>query len=80
MNRFIDRYIPGYHFFVESVTTGGYDQQTGCRLIPPWMQDEPTMATLASLKDPPARCLRIMIDETRSPRKVEYCRHQRTDM
>lgn len=73
LNRFVDRYIPGYHFLVPGVTTGGYDQQTGSRLIPPWMQDEPTPPTF---KDPPARCLRLTIDEERRPRKVEYCRRQ----
>jgi hypothetical protein len=73
VNRFIDRYIPGYHFLVPGVTSGGFDQQTGSRLIPPWMQDEPTPPIF---KNPPARCLRLTIDEDRRLRKIEYCRRQ----
>jgi len=67
---FVDRYIPGYHFFVQTVTTGGYDQQTGLHHMPPWLQDEPP----PSDKRPPARCLRMTIDENRRLRAVEYCR------
>ncbi|KAI0000908.1 hypothetical protein BJV77DRAFT_938750, partial [Russula vinacea] len=70
---FVDRYIPGYHFLVPGVTSGGFDQQTGSRLIPPWMQDEPTPPIF---KNPPARCLRLTIDEDRRLRKIEYCRRQ----
>ena len=69
MHRFVDRYIPGYHFLVEGVTTGGYDEKTGSHLIPPWMLDEPKQSSLA-------RCLRIIIDEKRRVRKVEYSRRQ----
>ena len=76
MHRFVDRYIPGYHFLVEGVTTGGYDEKTGSRPIPPWMLYEP-QPTGSSLKQlPPARCLRIIIDEKRRVRKVEYCKRQ----
>ncbi|KAH9952684.1 P-loop containing nucleoside triphosphate hydrolase protein [Russula dissimulans] len=67
---FVDRYIPGYHIFVQGVTTGGYDQETGLHLMPPWLQDEPQ----PSHKHPPARCLRMIIDENRRSRAVEYCR------
>jgi hypothetical protein len=74
MHRFVDRYIPGYHFLVEGVTTGGYDEKTGSHPIPPWMLDEPQ--STAWKQSPPARCLRIIIDEKRRVRKVEYCRRQ----
>jgi hypothetical protein len=72
--RLVDRYIPGYHFLVEGVTTGGYDETTAADLIPPWMLDEPQK--IGWKKSPPARCLRIIIDEKRRVRKVEYCRRQ----
>ena len=68
MHRFVGRYIPGYHFLGEGVTTGGYDEKTGSHLIPPWMLNEP--------QSTPAKCLRIIIDEERGVRKVEYCRRQ----
>jgi len=71
---FVDRYIPGYHFLVEGVTTGGYDEKTGFRVIPPWMQDEPQ--STSTKQWPTERCLHIVIDEKRRVRKVEYRRHQ----
>ncbi|KAI9455646.1 P-loop containing nucleoside triphosphate hydrolase protein [Russula earlei] len=70
---FVDRYIPGYHFFLGGVTTGGYDQRTGSRLIPPWLQDEPSPP---SWKHPPARCLRMIIDQNRRTREIAYCRRE----
>jgi hypothetical protein len=66
--RFVDRYIPGYHFFGAGVVAGGYDEQTGSALTPPWMQDEkPNLLSIA-------RCLRVNIDDSRRMKWVEYCR------
>jgi hypothetical protein len=66
--RFVDRYIPGYHFFGAGVVAGGYDEQTGSRFIPPWMQNEkPDLL-------PIARCLRLNLDDSRRMKGVEYCR------
>lgn len=70
---FVDRYIPGYHFFGRGVDKGGFDQGTDSYIIPPWLQDEPQPP---SCKNPPARCLRMIIDENRNLSKVEYCRRQ----
>ncbi|KAI0313025.1 P-loop containing nucleoside triphosphate hydrolase protein [Amylostereum chailletii] len=53
---FIDRYIPGYHFFGDGVTEGGVDPTTGARLIPPWVQ--------GSTSGGP-RMLRVTIGEAR---------------
>ena len=56
--RFVDRYIPGYHFFEEGVVSGGHDPQTGSRLCPPWL---PKVET----PDLSPKFLRITIDENR---------------
>ncbi|KAH9174940.1 P-loop containing nucleoside triphosphate hydrolase protein [Lactarius sanguifluus] len=37
VKKFVDRYIPGYHFFEAGIVTGGHDPQTGSRLSPPWL-------------------------------------------
>ncbi|KAI0302362.1 P-loop containing nucleoside triphosphate hydrolase protein [Multifurca ochricompacta] len=72
VKKFIDRYIPGYHFFGSGVVAGGYDQQTGLQLDPPWLREE------GPLRFPMApeatRCLRITIDENRTVSEVAYCR------
>ncbi|KAI0035455.1 P-loop containing nucleoside triphosphate hydrolase protein [Vararia minispora EC-137] len=33
---FVDRYIPGYHFFGDGILHGGLDPHTGRLLTPPW--------------------------------------------
>ncbi|KAI0251138.1 P-loop containing nucleoside triphosphate hydrolase protein [Lactifluus subvellereus] len=66
---FVDRYIPGYHFFGASIVAGGYDEQTGLRLSPPWMKDEDEIR-LQEI----ARCLRVNIDGNRRVKGVEYGR------
>jgi hypothetical protein len=71
--RLVDRLIPGYHAFGCGVTTGGYDQRTGLRIIPPWLQDEPQPQ---GIKHPPARCLRMTIDGNRALTAIEYIRRQ----
>ncbi|KAI9465281.1 P-loop containing nucleoside triphosphate hydrolase protein [Lactarius psammicola] len=58
VKKFVDRYIPGYHFFGAGVVTGGHDPQTGSRLFPPWLPNGET-------PDSPLKFLRITIDENR---------------
>ena len=56
--RFVDRYIPGYHFFEAGVVTGGHDPQTGSQLSPPWLP-------IGETRDSSPKFLRITIDENR---------------
>ena len=39
-SRFVDRYIPGYHFFGRGVLEGGVDPHTGELLTPPWVRKD----------------------------------------
>ena len=34
---FVDRYIPGYHFFGDGIIAGGSDPTSGSALHPPWL-------------------------------------------
>ncbi|KAH9036128.1 P-loop containing nucleoside triphosphate hydrolase protein [Lactarius pseudohatsudake] len=58
VKKFVDRYIPGYHFFEAGVVTGGHDPQTGSRLSPPWLPNGET-------QDSSLKFLRITIDGNR---------------
>lgn len=35
---FIDRYIPGYHFFGDGIIGGGTDPRSGKPIRPPWLR------------------------------------------
>lgn len=37
---FIDRYIPGYHFFGDGITVGGTDPRSGKPVRPPWLRSK----------------------------------------
>lgn len=37
---FIDRYIPGYHFFGDGIIAGGTDPRSGKPIRPPWLRSE----------------------------------------
>ncbi|KAI0258862.1 hypothetical protein BC834DRAFT_909346 [Gloeopeniophorella convolvens] len=66
---FIDRYIPGYHFFGMGIESGGHDPHTGSRLCPPWLPGEDEETTQTSK----GKFLRITIDEDRQV--VDIARH-----
>ena len=55
---FVDRYIPGYHFFGDGIIAGGSDPTSGSALHPPWL-------TSTERGDRPASLLRVMIGEER---------------
>jgi D-glycerate 3-kinase len=63
VNKFVDRYIPGYHFFGAGVLSGGHDPQTGAQLSPPWLPKEES-------PDSSLKYLRVTIDENREVVKV----------
>jgi len=58
---FVDRYIPGYHFFGRGVRNGGADPDSGCDLIPPWISGNGV----------DSRLLQIIIGEARQVLRVE---------
>lgn len=37
---FIDRYIPGYHFFGDGITVGGMNPRSGESVRPPWLRSK----------------------------------------
>ncbi|KAA1470539.1 P-loop containing nucleoside triphosphate hydrolase protein [Dentipellis sp. KUC8613] len=37
---FVDRYIPGYHFFGHGIRVGGIDPRTETPVVPPWLQKD----------------------------------------
>ncbi|KAN0126244.1 P-loop containing nucleoside triphosphate hydrolase protein [Lactarius tabidus] len=63
VRKFVDRYIPGYHFFGAGVLSGGHDPQTGAQLYPPWLPKEES-------PDSSLKYLRVTIDENREVVKV----------
>ncbi|VDB95937.1 unnamed protein product [Peniophora sp. CBMAI 1063] len=66
VKRFIDRYIPGYHFFGRGVVAGGVLPATGERVWPPWL---PNLAPVHPVSEAsqfrPPRLLQITIGESR---------------
>ncbi|TFY80099.1 hypothetical protein EWM64_g3916 [Hericium alpestre] len=37
---FVDRYIPGYHFFGSGILQGGTDPLSGEKIVPPWLRPD----------------------------------------
>ena len=64
--RFIDRYIPGYHFFGRGVVAGGVIPQNRQRTWPPWLPDLASeSATSSAARERPSMLLQITIGEDR---------------
>ena len=61
--RFVDRYIPGYHFFGRGVLHGGIDPHTGADICLPWLsaQEESRQSNSKGR----GRLLRVIIGKER---------------
>lgn len=59
---FVDRYIPGYHFFGDGILVGGTDPRSGKSIRPPWIRND---EIVEGEREKKGNLLEVVIGESR---------------